>query len=331
MNPIEDSSTRTLESYSRAVEAPAVQWLGTLTYFSGLVDLQLEIDCPQRNVGFMSHISTTLGSISCIRNDCPARLRGLSGSNISLVVYVHDLRSATAGSQSAGPAAKRVYLVGPHQTLYIGSSNSMDVLLIQFEGSFLPLDSPVSALRSVQANDIISELNLYLNQVSFAPDHDTCLADTDRCLIRSARHCPSEGPGATPGGDRPKDTGSSCGKGCSLHSGHATRLALQHKGTHRPGVVQRATSVQPDEARPRDDTLSVFVRSRLVRVRNALIRSSSDSPGVSWHALSHGFNHLGRFPSLYKELFGELPSETLAWRRAVMDCCDRLRDYIREL
>lgn len=73
-----------------------------------------------------------------------------------------------------------------------------------------------------------------------------------------------------------------------------------------------------------------YVRSRLLRVRNELIRSSSDSPGVSWHALSHGFNHLGRFPSLYKEQFGELPSETLAWRRSITEYCDAFRACIRE-
>lgn len=59
-----------------------------------------------------------------------------------------------------------------------------------------------------------------------------------------------------------------------------------------------------------------FVSCRLVRVRRALLECPCDVPTVSWHALSEGFSHLGRFSALYRKHFGEYPRETLQWRNA---------------
>lgn len=52
---------------------------------------------------------------------------------------------------------------------------------------------------------------------------------------------------------------------------------------------------------------------RLNAIRRELVRASGEmSRQVTTVALDHGISHLGRFPSLYRRLFGELPSETLA-------------------
>lgn len=52
---------------------------------------------------------------------------------------------------------------------------------------------------------------------------------------------------------------------------------------------------------------------RLNAIRRDLARAgSSDHGQVTRIALEHGITHLGRFPSLYRNLFGELPSKTLA-------------------
>lgn len=48
---------------------------------------------------------------------------------------------------------------------------------------------------------------------------------------------------------------------------------------------------------------------RLKQVRQAIARSGS-AKYVSTIALDWGFNHLGRFSSQYRQMFGELPSET---------------------
>jgi len=52
-------------------------------------------------------------------------------------------------------------------------------------------------------------------------------------------------------------------------------------------------------------------RLRLHRVRQALRSATRGSTTVSIEALNGGFSHFGEFSRAYRELFGELPSETL--------------------
>lgn len=59
----------------------------------------------------------------------------------------------------------------------------------------------------------------------------------------------------------------------------------------------------------------LYQRHRLMRVRHQLVDCQCDVPHISWYAADAGFSHLGRFAALYREHFGELPSETVQWRR----------------
>lgn len=54
-----------------------------------------------------------------------------------------------------------------------------------------------------------------------------------------------------------------------------------------------------------------IIRCRLNTVRIALLTSSPSHTKISDIALSHGFWHMGQFAKIYRQLFGELPSETL--------------------
>jgi transcriptional regulator GlxA family with amidase domain len=62
-----------------------------------------------------------------------------------------------------------------------------------------------------------------------------------------------------------------------------------------------------------------YQRCRLVRVRRRLVDCQCDVPHISWYAADEGFSHLGRFAALYREHFGELPSETVQWRRRLQE------------
>ncbi|MFN2360712.1 MAG: helix-turn-helix domain-containing protein [Marinobacter sp.] len=59
----------------------------------------------------------------------------------------------------------------------------------------------------------------------------------------------------------------------------------------------------------------LYQRQRLIRVRRHLVDCQCDAPHISWYAADEGFSHLGRFAALYRQHFGELPSETVQWRR----------------
>lgn len=65
-----------------------------------------------------------------------------------------------------------------------------------------------------------------------------------------------------------------------------------------------------------------YQRCKLLRLRLALLGCEADSPSISWHALEHGLNHLGRLPGIYASHFGEKPSETLAKRKALRVASD---------
>lgn len=59
----------------------------------------------------------------------------------------------------------------------------------------------------------------------------------------------------------------------------------------------------------------LYQRHRLMRVRHQLVDCQCEVPHISWYAADAGFSHLGRFAALYRKHFGELPSETVQWRR----------------
>ena len=59
------------------------------------------------------------------------------------------------------------------------------------------------------------------------------------------------------------------------------------------------------------------LRSRLLKVREQIISQSGYDETIAYHAVNSGFFHLSRFSSLYKENFGELPSNT-KYKRAML-------------
>ena len=56
----------------------------------------------------------------------------------------------------------------------------------------------------------------------------------------------------------------------------------------------------------------------MTRVRERLVDCQCEVPHISWYAADEGFSHLGRFAAMYREHFGELPSETVQWRRNLL-------------
>ncbi len=53
-----------------------------------------------------------------------------------------------------------------------------------------------------------------------------------------------------------------------------------------------------------------FRACHLVRVRLSLLEDPERRYSIAWHASAHGFRHMSRFASHYRNHFGELPSET---------------------
>jgi AraC-like DNA-binding protein len=102
----------------------------------------------------------------------------------------------------------------------------------------------------------------------------------------------------------------------------ASQLLRDHvaEGT-RIGVISRAVGVSERTLRNafrREHGLSpkqYDVRERLQAARQALCNGGSGSDTVTTIASQYGFFELGRFAGLYKDAFGETPSETIRLRR----------------
>ena len=56
------------------------------------------------------------------------------------------------------------------------------------------------------------------------------------------------------------------------------------------------------------------LRSRLLKAREQIISEIGYDETIAYHAVNSGFFHLSRFSSLYKDIFGELPSNTKSKR-----------------
>jgi transcriptional regulator GlxA family with amidase domain len=109
----------------------------------------------------------------------------------------------------------------------------------------------------------------------------------------------------------------------------ASQLLRDHvaEGT-RIGVISRAVGVSERTLRNafrREHGLSpkqYDVRERLQSARQALC-NVTDSDTVTKVASQYGFFELGRFARLYKDAFGESPSETIRLRRHGSDASTR--------
>jgi transcriptional regulator GlxA family with amidase domain len=60
---------------------------------------------------------------------------------------------------------------------------------------------------------------------------------------------------------------------------------------------------------------TAYMRARALQaVRDRLLDPRHRTANITGIALDHGFEHLGRFSSYYREMFGERPSATLRER-----------------
>ena len=66
--------------------------------------------------------------------------------------------------------------------------------------------------------------------------------------------------------------------------------------------------------------MQFLMQTRLKNVRGELLKNSFDDFGnITQVALDNGFTQLGRFSSYYKDMFGELPSQTVKGRKNCPD------------
>jgi AraC-like DNA-binding protein len=115
------------------------------------------------------------------------------------------------------------------------------------------------------------------------------------------------------------------GQSAVIHTRHATRVRIAdlegwiEANLERPitagqlcriaGVSQRGLEKIFESRRGMSPMR--FVAERRLAAAERMLGSASPGDDVTRVALGHGFNHAGRFSALYRQTYGELPSQTL--------------------
>lgn len=301
--------TPVLDAYTRVINATDDAWLGALRYFFGYRGNDIRVARPEAPVGYLSSLSVGTGRVGYLKADQALDLRGFNGPRWSIVM-VRKGRLSLGLPHRLPRTRNQLQLVAPGQRLEMTSDGPFEAAILQWDAPIRPIP-PDPTQHPALHQRMAWHIDGYLQQALFIGNHLHAVRLTERLLIQlraclQAGYCtcthnpPSidnrvarvirfirEHP------DRPFDLAELASLAC------ASERNLYN-------LMKRHTGLTP---------YRFYQRTGLLRVREQLLLCRSPAPSISWHALNNGFNHFGRFSALYRQHFGELPSETLAWRQ----------------
>jgi AraC-like DNA-binding protein len=301
---------RKLEHYLRLANASPSLWLAGLAHFMGGHELTL-CTRPQGFGGTISWLASAGVRIAVLETNVEFVSRGANAADPAIVVVLagHITVSSDAAEVSGGTGTG--FLLPPLAGVEVKGSEDLRVLVAQLVN---PSAEPLrgNALQQVSVVPV-NLLMSYLRRADFFRSHQHALSETGRLGQRLRQFlCQPPEPGMektclAPELDRrvvrAVDLVASVGdKSFSMEQLAAT-AGMSTRNLYY--LMKKHTGMTPHQ---------LVVSRRLISVRRALLECDCDVPTVSWHALSEGFGHLGRFSALYRKHFGEYPRETLQWR-----------------
>lgn len=301
---------RVLETHLRVVNAFPGEWLGALRYLTGDSDLRLVVEGRFSPVGDIASLAVSQGRVFYLRSRIPLTLSGFSYQYPGLILfrkpegYTHSVREElvmlTAGFTIELPPAA-------------------EALIIQLQMPDATYGGECDVDRSYQLRGVLSR---YCEQSRFFNSHAQACRVTDALLREIQERCLNQplqdDVPATLELDHRVIKAIQMLRDRNDWSFNLRELASQVGASERNlfYLMKTHTGISP---------YRFYQRSKLLRVRQALLTCPSDQASISWHAINEGFAHLGRFAAIYRDLFGELPSETLAWRKELRNICRLLK------
>ncbi|WP_372972087.1 AraC family transcriptional regulator [Marinobacter sp.] len=298
-----------LEHYLRLVNAAPPEWLAGLAHFTGGPDLTL-CTRPQGFSGTLSWLTSPAVGVAVIGAGAEATLYGTNTADPATIIVLRGRVSLNCGNVQIDAGAGDGFFLPPHASATISGSQDLQLVLARLSQCG---NGPCSDEASVLSPDLVSHMLCYLRRAHFFRSHQHALAETDRLgevLRQYLCQAPEVSPlhlSPMPAVDRRVIRMVELIASDAERDFNADRIsALAGVSTRNLYYLMRKhTGMSPYQ---------FFVSRRLVRVRRALLDCQCDAPTVSWHALSEGFSHLGRFSALYRRHFGEYPRQTLEWR-----------------
>lgn len=294
-----------LTSYKQLTDANPYEWLGSVKVLLGLPELTLSTQPSASSFPAISQLDAGSARITCLVIPEPIEALVVN-SNRPALVWV---RTGVIRDQPD------VFIVAAHEQVSIVSDNNTALTIIQFPES-AHFTERSDNLTPHQQQQVRWLLEHYLLASRYFEDHASALHQTRAMLVhledcltnqRLAMALPKQRL-VDPKVERVVQF-------IRDHENWEFNLAdlVQLSYTSERTLynrMKRAIGMTP---------YRFYQRCKLLRLRNALLQCDTDSPSISWHALEHGFTHLGRLPALYMSHFGEKPSETLARRRRLKE------------
>lgn len=305
-----------LASYLRFTRSSPGQWLGSVKVLLGLPDIEFSFPPSVKSFPGMSVLYTASGNLGQIVVDGPT---GVAGRNAGqpVLIWVCTGRIQFKNDVFLVRADELFNLVTDgHSVLTIVQFPESDAARFSSDRSFLESDRQRQQVRS-----LLEDYNL---RSRYFPDYESAVRET-RHMLTQLTACLSEPTFQINLPRRriidPKIEQAvqfiANNPGWEFNLEDLTRIVHSSERTLYY-QMKRYIGMTP---------YRYYQRCKLLRLRMALLACEGDSPSISWHALEHGLNHLGRLPALYASQFGEKPSETLAKRKALLVASERALSF----
>lgn len=305
-----------LNPHTRILEASATDLIAALCYFD-FIRPGAHLDGSALADGRMASLGAPEGKAAFVSAGASS-LQAQTPRQSCLVVF----RRPTVPGDPAdvcNPEATDVLLTDAAEPLEVRTEGRLDIFLIQFHEPIPTLDGKRHpALRQARDAHIACLVNAYLSQSLLHGSHQQAVQETNKLIlaVRKAVIQTQAPPVNLPS---------------RLDRRLERILQALWEQSERPfdlaGLARFANTSQRNlynlmRQHTRLTPYRLHQRLRLLKVREAFLREVEPGRTVSWHAMNQGFTHMGRFASLYRWHFGELPSETLAWSKRLKSQLD---------
>ncbi|WP_417567277.1 helix-turn-helix domain-containing protein [Marinobacter sp.] len=296
-----------LDAYLRVNRASLVEWLAAIREISGCDELECRLHQSGGPVGALSALGSDGGNVVCVYASQGMDITG-NRSTDPVLLLSRAGNPEISLQNGAWKPLPRLLLARPSGRFRLRLSENSQVMILRpaagMLGKLASDDRPgnLAACENLitcylhrsfffrndaHARDMTHQLFGQLAKVVGNEGRSLCQCpELDRRLLRAIEKIRQE-----PDWDFDLQA-------LASHSGVSERNLYY--------LMKRETGMTP---------YRLYQRNRLMRVRHQLVDCQCDVPHISRYAADAGFSHLGRFAALYRDHFGELPSETVQWRR----------------
>ncbi|WP_189611848.1 helix-turn-helix domain-containing protein [Saccharospirillum salsuginis] len=295
---------RVLDAYTRILDAEAGEWLSALAFLSRNDGLVLTGEWDSRAMGYVSYLPVGNGSVTYVETQQALHLTGHKNAHPTLLqIQSGQISDLDMPGLVLGPGD--FLMLRPRQRLNLKSGSNTRLLAIQL------FDAPSDNLVPGRNPVLDIHTQTYLDDAPFFCHNTDAVRRTHRLLgeLRESLIKPTR---TIEHIKEPIDP-------------RVLRAVLHmRQNPDWPFNLAELAAIAYTSERNLYNLMRVHIgctpyryyqRCRLLRVRDRMVSHRFESSSISWYAMEGGFNHLGRFSALYREHFGELPSETLGWKK----------------